>query len=394
METIHTPPLLTEHDEGTKNQRESQASILKSLSELVDINALEFTDVSSTTDNEKGLDYPVGIEAYEPFRITDTTPIEPPIPVITIAGEVISTEGNITTFSGASKAGKSALTAICIAGAICEPGRVDGINGLDVEPNLTNKAVIHIDTEQAKHRQQNTVRAIIRRAKLRTCPDHYLSYNIRELDLDKYGEITEGIFAGANSDFGGIHLAVIDGLADYIKDVNDGEDSNAIIKFVEGLAIKYRVPIIVIVHTNPGSDKERGHLGSQLQRKSESVLAVKLEGDISFIEPKFLRMAGKGNIPQLSFKYCQEKGYHIDNGVMIDSEDRKEAIKFEMISNLCKTVFSGQVSYGYKEAIQHIEKASGKKTATAKGYFTIMKENEIIIQGDDNNWRYSGLTPV
>ncbi len=394
MDTTQTTPLLTKHDEGTKNQGDDQALTFRSLAELVDLGSLEVDKLDITSHSLVEFDHSLGIDAYDRFRITDTTPIEPPIPVITIAGEIISTEGNITTFSGASKAGKSALTAICIAGAICEPGRVDGINGLDVEPNLTNKAVIHIDTEQAKHRQQNTVRAIIRRAELRTCPDHYLSYNIRELDLDKYGPITDGIFAAADSEFGGIHLAVIDGLADYIKDVNDGEDSNAIIKFVEGLAIKYRVPIIVIVHTNPGSDKERGHLGSQLQRKSESVLAVKLEGDISFIEPKFLRMAGKGNIPQLSFKYCQKKGYHIDNGVMIDSEDRKEAIKFEMVSSLCKSIFSGQVSCGYKEAIQHIEKESGKKTATAKGYFKTMKENDMIVQGDDNNWRYSGLTPV
>ena len=333
------------------------------------------------------------IQAYEIYRITDTTDIPPPIPVITIVGEIISTEGNITTISGASKSGKSALTSIFVAGAISESGIVDGINGIAVEPNHNGKAVIHIDTEQARHRQQSNVKSILRRANLKSCPEYYLSYNIRELNLDQYSSLTDEIFAAANNDFNGIHLVVIDGIADYINDVNDGEDSNAIVKFFEGLAVKYSAPIITIVHTNPGSDKERGHLGSQLQRKSESVIAVKIDGDISYIEPKFLRMAGKGVIPQLSFKYDKEKGYHVDNGVMEDSVEKKENARIVVITEICHSVFSAQTSLSYKDSIEAIMKKSGKGQVTAKGYFKEMNVHEMIIKGADNNWR-GGIIPV
>jgi hypothetical protein len=53
-----------------------------------------------------------------PYCITESTPIKEPVPVIKINGETISTEANITTISGASKSGKSAITGLIIAGAI------------------------------------------------------------------------------------------------------------------------------------------------------------------------------------------------------------------------------------------------------------------------------------
>ena len=43
------------------------------------------------------------------------------------------------------------------------------------------------------------------------------------------------------------------------------------------------------MHTNPGSDKARGHLGSSLQRKAETVLFVHRVGDTSVVEPQFCR---------------------------------------------------------------------------------------------------------
>ncbi|MCE6988153.1 AAA family ATPase [Dyadobacter sp. CY323] len=382
METKREIPFDLRQNEEVGNLAISPMLSLKQMADAIDLETLGFQHCTNESQPEAE-----GLEAFEMYRITDKTEIDPPVPVITIAGEIISTEGNITTFSGASKAGKSALTAICIAGAISEPGMVDGINMLTVAPNSKKKAVIHIDTEQARHRQQSTVCSILKRAQFQTCPEYYLSYNIRQIDLCEYESKTEGIFVAADKVFGGIHLAVIDGLADYIKDVNDGEDSNAIIKFVEGLAIKYRVPIIVVVHTNPGSDKERGHLGSQLQRKSESVISVKLDGDTSYIEPKFLRMAGKGNIPQLSFKYCPIKRYHVDNGVISDPEERKQNAKVDSINKICQAVFSGQAAFTYADAIKAIIAESGKRESSAKALFKTMKEEEMILQGVDKNWR-------
>jgi len=333
---------------------------------------------------------PKVLNYYEYLRITDLTPIPEPEPVIKINGEIIAAAEDIFTISGANKSGKSAFVSMLIGAAISETGQIsDGLDGVEVLFNADKKAVIHFDTEQARHKHQRNVKTILKRADFTTCPDHYLSYNIRQLDIDKYADITTGICQAASNKFNGIHSIWIDGGADYIADVNSPELSNGIVKYFEELAIQYHTAVFIIVHTNPGSDKERGHFGSQCQRKSGGIIMVKAEGDISFIEPKILRYAGKADIPQLMFKYDKTRGYHVGAGVK--SAESTEAAKFQRridkAHEVCQQVFSGQRSFKYGKAVDEIMRITGKSIAPAKGIFTDMKVNDMILQGTDENWR-------
>src|SRR6201993_931370 len=321
----------------------------------------------------------------EPYRIPSRTHIAKPVPVITINDEIISTEGNLTTISGASKSGKSAFTSILLAGAISTDGLIDGLEFVNVQANASKKAVIHIDTEQAKHKHKNNLRSVIKRANMAKCPDYFSSYNIRQLEVAQYTEITTQICERAMRKFDGIHLMEIDGIADFIKDVNDAEQSTTIVKYFEELAIKYQTPIIVIVHTNPGTDKERGHLGSQCQRKCESLLMVKTEGNISFIEPKLLRMAGKANIPAIQFMYDKDKGYHVGCGIRSVSEDKNET-RLNSIKIICQQVFGGQTSLSYQGAIDGIMLKTNKSTNTAKALFKEMRLREMVVKSG-SYWR-------
>ena len=55
------------------------------------------------------------------------------------------------------------------------------------------------------------------------------------------------------------------------------------------LSTKTNTHILCVLHTNPGSDKARGHLGSSLQRKAETVIYVHRNGECSVVEPQFCR---------------------------------------------------------------------------------------------------------
>ena len=73
---------------------------------------------------------------------------------------------------------------------------------------------------------------------------------------------------------------MIDGYADLIGDVNDAEQSNQLVSELMAAAEKFNVAIVGVLHLNPGSEeKSRGHLGSQLGRKSQTVLQIKRDGD-------------------------------------------------------------------------------------------------------------------
>ena len=222
------------------------------------------------------------ISDYEQYRITDLTPIPEPEPVIKISGQTFATREDIFALTGAPKSGKSAEQYMLIAGCISETGLIpDGNPEIEVLPNIDHEAVIHLDSEQARHKHQRNIKNICKRAGFTTCPDHLRSYNIRQLDIAKYADVTTAICETAFVRFGGIHSIWIDGGADYIPDVNDPDASNAAIKYFENLAIKYHTAVFIIVHTNPGSDKERGHLGSQIQRKCGGTLLIKNDGDTS-----------------------------------------------------------------------------------------------------------------
>ena len=328
------------------------------------------------------------LSKYEYLRITLATDIPAPAPIISINVETISTGGNITTISGASKSGKSAFTGWLIAGAISRTGIInDMLEGLTVEPNPNSKAVLQFDTEQARHKHQANVKAILRRSGLDQFPEYYLSYNLRQLDVKEYKSVTSDICEQANIRFNGVHLIVIDGIADYISSVNDDVESNEIVKFIEELAIKYSAPVIVIIHTNPNSDKERGHLGSQCQRKSESVLMVRSEGDISYLEPKFLRMAGKGNVPIMQFMFDKNKSYHVGIGNRIETTANKDFERLQTIERICKAAFAPPAAYKYNEAIERIMRESKKGETTAKNYFKEMNTHELIKKGEDDFWR-------
>ncbi len=345
------------------------------------------TPAPYTTENKKNKT----LSDFEPLRITEKSDIPEPEPILMLAGEIIAVNGDIFTISGASKSGKSAVCGMAIAATLTASGICpDAIETLQMKPNPEKNAILHFDTEQAAHKHKSNLLSVLRRAGIAHCPDHLLSYNIRKLALNEYQIITENICKAASASLGGIHSIWIDGGADYVADVNDQAASNQIVKYFEDLAIRYNTAVFLIVHTNPGGDKERGHFGSQCQRKSGGILTVKQEGDVSFVEAKILRYAGKGDIQKLSFIYDKEKGYHIGCGIKIevDPELKRREKKINEAQEICDQIFSGQRSYQYKDALSAIAKITLKSERTNKDIFTIMNNQNMIENNKSNGfWR-------
>lgn len=334
-----------------------------------------------------GQQCPPSLVEYEPHRITDLTDIPEPRPIVTIGGETIAVAQEITVFSGAPKSGKSALCNIVISQAVSPSGIIsDNLEGLEVIRNIDGWAVIHFDTEQARHKHQRNINNILRRANLATCPDYFLSYNLRLLPIDKYAEIASKICEAAFLRFGNIHSIYIDGGADFIKDVNDAEAANEAIKFFESLAINYNTAVFIIIHTNPGSDKERGHMGSQAQRKAGSVLLVKESEGISYIEPKLLRYAGSNDIPLLQFSYDKQKGYHVFHG--IKEKPQRDELRLGQSQRILSEVFKETgTALGYADLVNQVMRAGKVKERTAKDIIKTMNAYEMILQGSDKFYR-------
>lgn len=351
------------------------------------------TEANQLTERNDSCHKELSLSNYEHLRITDRTEIPETPPLLTIYGEVVAAYEEITTITGAPKSGKSAFENTLIAGSICENSEVtDFFEGVEVLPNSHKKAVVHLDTEQAPRKHQLNLKSILKRAKLTTCPDYYLSYNIRKISINDYKDVTSAICEEAFVKHKGIHSIWIDGGADYIVDVNDPTKAYEVVKFFIDLAQKYHTAVVIIIHTNPGSDKERGHLGSQIQRKTGGTILVKNDGEISTIVLKEMRYGGK-DIPQLMFKYDKEKGYHVGCGTKTDASDpdSKAKKKIDDAWLICKKIFSGQLSFTREKTIDKIMVQKACQTRTAAGTFALMTAADMISKGTDDNYRINTL---
>ena len=77
-------------------------------------------------------------------------------------------------------------------------------------------------------------------------------------------------------DISDIGLVIIDGIADLVSDVNNLEESNLCVQKIMQLSAKYDCHIVTVIHSNYGSDKPTGHLGSFLEKKTENQIQLEI----------------------------------------------------------------------------------------------------------------------
>ena len=234
----------------------------------------------------KDLEFELRKERIDPYRIDITKPFVEAEPMIAIDGSSVCTAGNISAIVGEAKSKKTFLTTALVASAIAY--RFKNSQAFKNISNNITLNVLWLDTEQG----EGHVRKVIDRINTitgikRTSVDEDTRLNVyalRELDPVQRREVLIDALYTLRP-----NLVVIDGIADLQRDTNDLRESEALVGELMALSTGYNCHIICILHTNPGTDKARGHVGSALQRKAESVIYVHKVEDISVVEPQFCR---------------------------------------------------------------------------------------------------------
>ena len=86
-----------------------------------------------------------------------------------------------------------------------------------------------------------------------------------------------------------IGLITIDGAADIMDSVNDLDEANKIVQGLMKWTTKSNAHLSTILHSNFGSDKATGHLGSAIMKKSETVCFIKRENDLTKVSLDYCR---------------------------------------------------------------------------------------------------------
>lgn len=316
-------------------------------------------------------------QALQEYRFSLGNPVEKPEAVISIEGHILATAGNIFTLVGQAKTGKSGVLSAIIAGTLALKGDT-GIDllGFTVKRNIEGKAVIHIDGEQSIYDYHRGVEKAFQRASRTTQPDWFHSYSFLLFDVPQRIAKLKLLCNELSKSHGGIYMIILDGGAEFVEDTNDQKESNQVVRLFHSLAVEHSCPLVNVLHFNPGSEKGRGHFGSQLERKSETVISVtKTDDEISTVEGKLLRHCGK--IPNLQFIYDEEKGYHVYHGTKI-KEGKSEA-KAKKLKELAEVIFSdGEKLFNRTDLGTQIMNTTGLKLRQAENYIKDMVEMEII----------------
>ncbi len=148
------------------------------------------------------------------------------------------------------------------------------------------RKVLYVDTEQSPYHCLKVMKRILRMAGL---PDDRDNEHLEFLALRKYTpEQRIRIVEQAIYHTPDIGLVIIDGIRDMVYDINSPGESTRIISKLMQWTDDRQIHIHTILHQNKGDENARGHIGTELNNKAETVLLVekdKSNGDISNVSP-------------------------------------------------------------------------------------------------------------
>jgi len=331
------------------------------------------------------------LQKLESLRINPTDELLPPEVAWSLLNtktdnyDTLGTLGNFSLIIGKAKAKKSFFINIAVTTALSTDdflGRFK--NGLKED----KRKVLYFDTEQGKYHVQLAVKRICKQTGVDE-PDNLFVYGLRSQSPQERLKLIE--YAVNNIE--DIGLVVIDGVKDLITSINDEEQASMVSsKFLKWTEEK-NIHIITVLHQNKSDTNARGHIGTELINKAETVLSVTRDeknGDISIVEPQ-----------QCRNREPETFAFELDENalpVLVDGFEKKVATKKTTTNDLIdcdvsfqieilEIVFKREKLISYGELVRQIGLAFKKKynnttigTNKIKDFITHAKNEDLIFQ--------------
>ena len=312
--------------------------------------------------------------------------------VVAVNGVPLGTQDNLFCITGGEGTGKSNYVAAILAGTLgTERLPAEKTLGLEITPNPNGLAVLHYDTEQSEAQLHKNLGKTLQRASLKTVPEFYHSLYLASLSRKDRLKLIRESMDLFHHRHGGIHLVVIDGIADLIRSANDETESIAIVDELYRLAGIYNTCIICVLHFVPNGIKLRGHIGSELQRKAAGILSIEKDDNPEYSVVKALKVRDGSplDVPMMLFGWDKEEDMHVYRGEK--SKEDKEKRKTDELIGVVKEAFRNSFKLTYQELCEVLMREMEIKDRTAKKYIAYMKEQRILAQDTNGNYQKGEL---
>lgn len=276
------------------------------------------------------------------INVNDVIPAPPICIEIVIDGipHTFGTLGDFTLLIGKAKVGKTFALSLILAAAL--------ISGTPFQKVLLatfpadKKTVLYFDTEQSSYYVQKALNRICAISGI-PVPDNLIVYSLRgHTPAERLNLIEFAINNTAN-----IGMAVIDGIRDLVTSINDEEQASMIASKLLKWTGDLNIHIITVLHQNKSDLNARGHLGTELTNKSQTVVSIsKAENkSVSVISAEFCR---DKEFEPIAFTIDLDGLPSIIDGFAIASkkEHRKKSAPYDVLPEthkiIVKDVFSVQ----------------------------------------------------
>jgi hypothetical protein len=178
-------------------------------------------------------------------------------------------------------------------------------------------------------------------------------------------------------------LLLLDGCADFVRDVNDTYESVDFIALLIALANEHQFGVITSIHPNPGQNqdsKPRGVLGSELLRKAESFLLLKRapdNRDIRILTMDFSHGKNRNACDNLEHAFTWSKEHKMF--VSCEYTPTLKTGKTEEQGEVFNAILSNG-GMGYMELVKAVVQKSSKSEPTAKRWIRDAEDRKLIFK--------------
>ena len=270
-------------------------------------------DTSITTENFH--------QVWETILIRATDKYTMPPEVIQVNNSTISTLGNFSASTGKGKSKKTFNVCAIVASALT------GKKVLNYEAHFPEgkNRVLYFDTEQSSYHCHKVLERINRLAGYPAEMDLSL---IEFVMLREYNPIARRqIIELALAERPEVGLVIIDGLRDLLFDINSSTEAAEVIGLLMRWSSHYNLHIHTVLHLNKADDNVRGHIGTELNHKAETILQItrnEADGKVSEVHASLIR---DRDFPPFAFQINEEGLPEIVEG--FDSKPRNKRAVFD-----------------------------------------------------------------
>ena len=349
----------------------------------VDIN--QFIDKPvEPTDKEKLL-----LVKLDSLQIDPNEDIKPPQSVWQQISETktatLGTLGNFSVVTGKAKSRKSFLMGALASAALTSEyfGNIKGTLPDD------KRQIIYIDTEMGRYHTQKAFKRILSLSNGHGY-GNIRFFCFRSLEPNERLLAAELLIKNTSN----LGLVIIDGIKDLINSINDESEASKIAtKLLQWTEI-YNIHIITVLHQNKADSNARGHVGTELINKAETVLSITKDEDatISVVEATQCR-----NIEPEPFGFEIIEGLPVFTNQLDNRQDNGrtgKGIKLDIdkLEVMIKDVFLRNEEYTYANLVtqtklafeDHFNQSIGINKV--KEVLTRLANGNIIIN-EDKFWK-------